>query len=146
MANDKPELIANLIVIQEVAQVDDFIRLREISGLTPRPRGAVVKGLPRSLYGVHIKVCSPKAKLQTIAMGRVVGDGALNFEIVDVAVDPEYQGQGLGREVMQQIMNYLDREAPEGAYITLMADVPALYEKFGFKLSRPASEGMYIVK
>ena len=83
---------------------------------------------------------------QTVGMGRVVGDGALNFEIVDIAVDPEHQGKGLGRLIMQHIMAYLDREAFEGAYITLMADVPELYEKFGFKFSSPASEGMYIVK
>ncbi|MGQ6151109.1 GNAT family N-acetyltransferase, partial [Serratia sp. IR-2025] len=79
-------------------------------------------------------------------MGRVVGDGRLNFEIVDVAVDPEHQGKGLGRQIMSHIMGYLERAAPQGAYITLMADVPSLYEKFGFKLSRPASEGMYLVK
>lgn len=140
------ELIANLCVVQEVVSVDDFIRLRRISGLSPRPRAAVVKGLPRSLYGVYIRVEGSSLEHQIIAMGRVVGDGALNFEIVDVAVDPEYQGQGLGREIMQQIMNYLEREAPSGAYITLMADVPALYDKFGFKLSRPRSEGMYMIK
>ena len=140
------ELVANLSTIEEVAPVDDFIRLRLISGLTPRPKEAVVKGLPRSLYGVHIHLSGESEEHKVIAMGRVVGDGALNFEIVDIAVDPDYQGQGLGREIMQQIMNYLEREAPSGAYITLMADVPALYKKFGFKLSRPESEGMYIIK
>ena len=72
-----------------------------------------------------------------------VGDGALNFEIVDVAVDPQYQGQGLGRIVMQNIMQYLNENAPEGAYITLLADVPELYKKFGFVLSRPECEGMH---
>ena len=79
-------------------------------------------------------------------MGRVVGDGALNFEVVDVAVDPSHQGNGLGRLVMNYIMAYLEREAPSGAYITLMADVPELYKKFGFQLSRPDSEGMYLIK
>ena len=75
-----------------------------------------------------------------------MGDGALNFEIVDVAVEPAFQGQGLGQLIMENIMAYLDRSAPATAYITLMADVPALYEKFGFKLSRPRSEGMYIIR
>ena len=79
-------------------------------------------------------------------MGRVIGDGALNFEVVDVAVEPIYQGKGVGRMIMQSIMDYLERDAPKGAYITLMADVPELYAKFGFELSRPESEGMYIVK
>jgi len=78
-------------------------------------------------------------------MGRVVGDGALNFEVVDIAVDPMHQGKGFGRIIMETIMIYIEREAFAGSYITLMADVPALYEKFGFKLSRPQSEGMYIV-
>ncbi|MCS6257714.1 GNAT family N-acetyltransferase [Shewanella baltica] len=128
-------------VLEDVASANDFIRLRQISGLSSRPLAGAIKALPRSLYGVQIKLAD-----QTVGMGRVVGDGALNFEIVDIAVDPEHQGKGLGRLIMQHIMAYLDREAFEGAYITLMADVPELYEKFGFKFSSPASEGMYIVK
>ncbi|WP_444909008.1 GNAT family N-acetyltransferase [Microbulbifer sp. TRSA005] len=128
-------------VIETVASVEDFLCLRQISGLSPRSREAAEKGLPNSLYGIHIQTRST-----TIAMGRVVGDGALNFEIVDVAVAPTYQGQGLGRVVMEHIMSYLDREALPSAYITLMADVPELYEKFGFRLSSPESEGMYMLK
>ncbi|QFT54075.1 GNAT family N-acetyltransferase [Microbulbifer sp. THAF38] len=85
-------------VIEAVASVEDFLRLRQISGLSPRSREAAEKGLPNSLYGIHIQTHST-----TIAMGRVVGDGALNFEIVDVSVDPIYQGQGLGRIVMEHI-------------------------------------------
>ncbi|MEZ9822028.1 GNAT family N-acetyltransferase [Shewanella sp. 10N.286.45.A1] len=128
-------------LIEQVPSAEDFVRLRIISGLTPRPLAAAKQALPNSLYGVQICIAE-----QTIAMGRVVGDGALNFDIVDVAVDPVYQGQGFGRLIMQSIMDYLDKTAFKGAYITLMADVPALYTKFGFKLSRPASEGMYIIK
>ena len=128
-------------VIEGVVSVDDFIRLRNISGLTSRPRDAAKKGLPNSLFGVTITFGS-----ETVGMGRVVGDGALNFEIVDIAVDPEHQRKGLGTLIMQSIMNYLESEAPTGAYITLMADVPELYEKFGFKLTRPKSEGMYKIK
>jgi ribosomal protein S18 acetylase RimI-like enzyme len=128
-------------LIETLVSAEDFTRLRRVSGLTPRPIEAARVGLPRSLFGVQVLVHQ-----QTVGMGRVVGDGALNFEIVDIAVDPIYQGKGYGRQIMQSIMDYLNREAPKGAYITLMADVPELYEKFGFKLSRPASEGMFIVK
>ena len=76
-------------------------------------------------------------------MGRVIRDGGLNYEIVDVAVDPDHQGKGVGTLIMQSLTSYIDREAPSGAYISLMADVPAFYEKFGFQLSRPRSEGMF---
>ena len=125
-------------VIKAVAKVEDFLRLRVISGLTPRPLAAAKKALPNSLFGVHLVVDG-----NTVAMGRVVGDGGLNFEIVDVAVDPKYQAKGLGRIVMQNIMLYLEQNAVEGAYITLLADVPELYKKFGFVLSRPECEGMH---
>jgi ribosomal protein S18 acetylase RimI-like enzyme len=66
-------------------------------------------------------------------VGRVVGDGGCNFEIVDVAVEPEYQGQGLGRLIMEKIMDFLNINSPAGSYIFLIADVPELYEKFDFK-------------
>ena len=39
-----------------------------------------------------------------IGIGRIVGDGALNFEIVDIAVDPKYQKQRFGRIIMEHIM------------------------------------------
>ena len=103
-------------VLENVAPLEDFLRLRLISGLTPRPKVAAKKGLPNSLYGVHIIIDNT-----VVAMGRVVGDGALNFEVVDVAVDPQYQGQGLGRLIMEHIMRYLKINASEGAYITLLA-------------------------
>ncbi len=75
-------------------------------------------------------------------MGRIVGDGALNFEIVDIAVDPVHQGHGLGRIIMENIIRWLDSNAYKGAYVSLVADVPELYAKFGFELVRPESEGM----
>ena len=124
-------------VIQNVAAIEDFLRLREVSGLSPRPRAAAEIGLPRSLYGVTIEY-----EGRIVGMGRVVGDGGLNFEIVDVAVEPAHQGKGLGRLIMQHIMDYLAAAAPTGAFVSSLADVPQLYEKFGFKLSRPGSEGM----
>ena len=126
------------LVKESVASVDDYTRLRDIAGLSPRSREAAEKGLPRSLYGVTIELNS-----ETVAMGRVIGDGALSFEIADIAVDPVHQRRGLGTLIMQHIMKYLEAEAPSGAYISLMANLPKLYEKFGFSLSRPKSEGMY---
>jgi len=117
---------------------EDFCRLRQVAGLSPRPYEAVLRALPASLFGVHIVVND-----DVVGMGRVVGDGAINFDIVDIAVDPAHQGKGYGRAIMESIMQYLAGAASKGCYITLMADVPELYLKFGFKLTRPASEGMY---
>ena len=123
--------------IDTVPPAEDFCRLRKIAGLSPRPLEAVQKALPNSCYGVHVL-----HQGQPVGMGRIVGDGALNLEIVDVAVSPEHQGKGLGRGIMERIVAWLDSHACKGAYVTLMADVPELYEKFDFKSVRPESEGM----
>ncbi|MBC3767717.1 GNAT family N-acetyltransferase [Neptunicella marina] len=128
-------------LIEECVDVDTFLFLRQVSGLSPRPRAGAEIGLANSLYAVHI--CYEGTP---VGMGRIVGDGGLNFDIVDIAVHPDHQGKGLGRKIMQAIMDYLEKNTLKGAYITLMADVPALYEKFGFTYTRPESEGMVLVR
>lgn len=128
------------VFINTVPPATDFCRLRVISGLTPRPLDAAERALPGSCYGVHILYAG-----LIVGMGRIIGDGALNFEIVDIAVDPDHQGNGLGRKIMQNLMSWFEKHVSPGAYITLVADVPELYEKFGFKNVRPASEGMALV-
>ena len=124
-------------LMHTVPSAEDFCRLRKISGLSPRPLDAAKAGLPRSCYGVHILWQGTP-----VGMGRIVGDGALNFDIVDIAVDPDHQGKGLGRQIMEALIAWLDANAFKGAYVTLVADVPELYAKFGFESVRPESEGM----
>lgn len=121
--------------------INNYLRLRQIAGLSSRSPNAAEAGLPNSLFAVTLFDND-----LPIGMGRIVGDGGLNFEIVDIAVDPKYQGKGYGRLIMTHIMEFLHDKAPEGCYISLIADVPALYEKFGFKKCSPSSEGMYLRK
>lgn len=79
-------------------------------------------------------------------MGRVIGDGGSFFQVVDVAVAPDHQGQGLGTRIMEALMAQLRSEAPATAQVSLLADGTAhgLYERFGFRLTAPASLGMLL--
>lgn len=97
-------------VIEKVPSAEAFCHLREVAGMSPRPLEGARAGLPRSCYGVHILW-----QETPIAMGRIVGDGAINFDIVDVAVDPAHQGKGLGRLVMEKLVAWLDANAFDGA-------------------------------
>ena len=101
-------------VIEKVPSAEAFCHLREVAGMSPRPLEGARAGLPRSCYGVHILW-----QETPIAMGRIVGDGAINFDIVDVAVDPAHQGKGLGRLVMEKLVAWLDANAFDGAYVTM---------------------------
>jgi ribosomal protein S18 acetylase RimI-like enzyme len=125
--------------LAEVPEPEEYRELRSACGLSPKSAEAAAKGLPNSLFATTIR---DQSKL--IAMGRVVGDGACNFEIVDVAVHPDYQRRGLGSRIMAAIMDYIHAHAPESAYVSLIADnhAPALYSKFGFEPTAPVSIGM----
>ena len=86
-------------VIEKVPSAEAFCHLRVAAGMSPRPLEGARAGLPHSCYGVHLLW-----QETPIAMGRIVGDGAINFDIVDVAVDPAHQGKGLGRLVMGKLV------------------------------------------
>ncbi|MDK9736055.1 GNAT family N-acetyltransferase [Vibrio sp. D404a] len=122
---------------QQVPNPQEFCDMRVAAGLSPKSLKAATIALPNSLYGISIRDAD-----KLIAMGRVVGDGACNFEVVDVAVDPQYQGLGLGRKVMEYIDGYLASVALEGSYVSMIADEPIFYEKLGYKLVSPSSQGM----
>lgn len=104
---------------QQVPNPQEFCDMRVAAGLSPKSLKAATIALPNSLYGISIRDAD-----KLIAMGRVVGDGACNFEVVDVAVDPQYQGLGLGRKVMEYIDGYLASVALEGSYVSMIADEP----------------------
>jgi ribosomal protein S18 acetylase RimI-like enzyme len=123
----------------ELPAIQEFQQLRLDCGLSSRSREAAALGLPNSLFATTIRSGD-----RLIAMGRVVGDGGCNFEIVDIAVHPQFQRQGIAGRVMDAIMTYLQDAAPDSAYVSLIADhhSPALYRKFGFKPTLPDSIGM----
>jgi ribosomal protein S18 acetylase RimI-like enzyme len=80
----------------------------------------------------------------TVGMGRLIGDGGWYFHVVDMAVLPEHQRRGLGDLILTELLARIRRDAPEGAYVTLLADPPGrkLYAKHGFSDTAPASVGM----
>lgn len=119
--------------------VDDYLRLRIAAGLSAKTREQAEIGLPNSWCGVTV-VHDGAA----IGMGRIIGDGGTAFQIVDIALEPAHHGKGLGKAIMAALMDRLKAEAPEGAYVSLIADGDArhLYAKYGFEPVMPASIGM----
>lgn len=141
-ARNQPDPVAmteRYTVLLAIPSVDDYRRLRTESGLSPKTEAAALRGLPNSLFAVQVL-----HEGQTVGMGRVVGDVGCVFQVVDIAVLPAHQGQGLGKRLMAEITRYLQTEAPVSAYVSLIADGPAkdLYAQFGFVPTAPLSIGM----
>ena len=94
------------------------------------------------MTGTWFSICVRKGEL--VGMGRIIGDGGCAFQIVDIAVHPDHQRQGVGNEGMERLIDRLRKHAPRSAYVSLIADGEAanLYERFGFKATAPRSIGM----
>lgn len=71
-----------------------------------------------------------------VAMARVIGDLGLDYYIKDVIVKSEYQGQGIGRLMINEILTFINDHGVPGTDIFVelcaMPDKIPFYEKFGF--------------
>ncbi|KTG09911.1 AttT protein [Haloprofundus marisrubri] len=134
-----------------VPSVETYLSLREAAEMSPRSREGVERGLPNSLFAVTafaVDTAGPEggtgAAETAVGMVRVVGDGGTVYQIVDMAVHPDHQGEGLGSAILEELLAFLDEEAPPNAYVNLVADVDGFYERFGFEETRPASKAMFL--
>lgn len=111
--------------------VKDFMQLRALMGWGLISERQAALSIERSLAFAVIYEGE-----QLLAMGRLVGDGALFFYLQDIVVHPEYQRRGLGREVMRQLEIYLSQVALPGATVGLLAAKgnEAFYTEFGYRL------------
>jgi GNAT superfamily N-acetyltransferase len=118
----------------------DYLSLRERSGLSPKTQQQGESAIRGSWWAVHVV----EAAGVTVGMGRIIGDGEWYFHIVDMAVLPEHQRQGIGDAILTALIERIRRHAPPEPYITLLADEPRrrLYARHGFVPTAPNSIGM----
>ena len=71
-----------------------------------------------------------------IAMARMIGDMGLDYYIKDVVVIPEYQGKGIGRLFIDELLKFIKENGVKDTDIFVdlcaMPDKIPFYEKFGF--------------
>jgi GNAT superfamily N-acetyltransferase len=99
--------------------------------LTPRTEEQARLAIQGGWVACHV-VHEPTG--ETVAMGRVIGDGGWYFHVVDMAVLPAHQRRGLGDRVLTWLLERIREQAPPDAWVSLMADPPGrkLYAKHGF--------------
>jgi ribosomal protein S18 acetylase RimI-like enzyme len=107
--------------------VQEYIDLRASVGwLSPSP-DTVARALSESL-GVATERDNDGA---LVGLARAVGDG-IYVLIVDVIVDPSFQGQGIGASLVRALLS--QERIKNGAHVALFAapDVVGFYERLGF--------------
>jgi GNAT superfamily N-acetyltransferase len=130
-------------LVERRPTVEEYNRVREAAGLSVKDEEAARQGLTGSLYAVCVIY-----ENAAVGIGRVIGDGGLFYDIVDIAVVAEHQKRGVGAMIMEALMSYINAHARPTAFVCLMANkgVAPFYEKYGFKAREPDMPGMVMRK
>ena len=128
MSDNKIEYINEL-------SVQDYNFLRTTAGWGAIKENRAATGIENSAF-----VVAARCGESTIGMARVISDGGYVAYIADVVVHPDYQGQGIGLALMEQVMSFNDSllEEDHSMYSCLLSakGKEEFYNKFGF-VARP---------
>jgi GNAT superfamily N-acetyltransferase len=123
--------LTNANFIENSLTYQEYVSLRSSVGWNNFAQEQVVKSIRNSIYDIKVVV-----ENRTIAMGRLIGDGTY-YLVVDIVVQPEYQGRGIGSKIVDSIIKYVEDNTPNGgrSSVQLIAEQgkEAFYEKKGFK-------------
>lgn len=89
-------------------------------------------------------VISAYDKKQFVGMGRITGDNKLSFFIQDVIVIPDYQKQGIGTQIVNALLDYINIQAVPSAVVSIMASKgkEKFYSKIGFSVRDGNNKGL----
>lgn len=121
--------------ITDAITPEEYMEMRKLVGWGEFPIEQAAEGLKHS---AHLRVYRKDGRV--IALARVITDYGYVVYIADVIVHPDYQGQGLGRTLMNDAMAYIKSLVKPGykMMVSLMAaqGKEDFYKKFGF-ITRP---------
>lgn len=120
-----------MIQWRDTIDTNSYASLRESVGWFPFPDWRLKKAVEQSACVVSVWEDD-----QAVGMGRMVGDGMYDL-IVDVMVRPEYQHRGIGREILERLLDFsLEQVGPgDRVSVQLIAEPgkEGFYEALGFK-------------
>ena len=114
----------------------DLIELEQLLqavGWGRRPLRRVKRALDNSLLKIGLWQHDPKFP-RLIGFARCTGDGVIDATIWDVAINPVYQGCGLGKQLMSYLMRSLKREGISRVTLFADSDVINFYKSQGWVL------------
>ena len=114
-------------------------QLLQTVGWSRRPIRRVKRALEFSILVVGLWRHDEKFP-RLVGFARCTGDGVIEATIWDVAVNPVYQGLGLGKELMNYILKELKRIGISKVTLFADAEVVSFYKKQGWVLEPKGSK------
>lgn len=127
-----------MLLIDNRLDTDTYLKLRKAVHWKMLTKEQAEKAIQGSLFTV---VAFDDG--QPVGMGRIVGDGAVICYIQDLIVIPDYQGSGVGQQIMEYLIDYVKKlQLPDTEImLDLMCAVgrEEFYKKYGF-IARPTEK------
>ena len=112
---------------------EEYMKLREAVGWGLFPIEQAEAGLSNSYIWC---LRDNEASGQPIGIGRVIWDHGYVMYIADIIVVPKYQGNGLGRVIMEHVMDFIHEQLKPGyRFMVSLCSAKGkeeFYKKFGF--------------
>lgn len=113
---------------------EGFFRLFETTGWNQK-YGLTAGELHNALHNTWT-ACSVYAGDELVGFGRVVSDGLLHAMIYEMIVLPDYQGKGIGAEILSRLLKDCREAGIREVQLFCARGKRGFYEKFGF-IARP---------
>ncbi len=118
--------------INEIPDYESYANLRLSVGWKIFCKVQMEEALSRSCYSVLAKLND-----EVVGMGRAVGD-SMYLTIVDVIVNPKYQGQHIGATIIKRLVNEIESNIPKDGRVLISlisaSGKEEFYVKQGFKI------------
>ena len=114
-------------------------QLLQTVGWSRRPIRRVKRALEFSILVVGLWLHDQKFP-RLVGFARCTGDGVIEATIWDVAVNPIYQGLGLGKELMKYILKELKKIGISKVTLFADAEVVSFYKRQGWVLEPKGSK------
>ena len=127
-------------ILENIDNVEEYNYLFDIVGWGSYPKEISKKALSNNIYSVSVYDND-----NIIGYGRLIGDGIIFLYIHDVMVKPEYQGQGIGKTIMQKLLSKVEELRKENPdlllYLGASKGKEDFYRKCGFITREEAGLG-----
>ncbi|PUZ49729.1 hypothetical protein GQ55_6G002300 [Panicum hallii var. hallii] len=133
------ELASRGFAVQRTAEGIDVAALNEVFARVGFPRRQEER-LRRAL--AHSRVVWLSEAGRPVAFARAAGDGVFNAVVWDVVVEPSCQGLGLGRAVMERLVEELRRDGVGNIVLYAEPRVVGFYRLLDFAMDPDGIRGM----
>jgi GNAT superfamily N-acetyltransferase len=119
------------ISIEQDLTFEEYKMLRNTTTWATLTDKQIEKLIEHSTFKVRARIDD-----KTVGMGRVLFDFGYNSLITDIVVDPGYQGKGIGKLIVETLIQLVKNESSGNEYLqfNLLAapGKSGFYEKLGF--------------